>query len=100
MTNSPKFKVGDTIYWYCNEDGCVHSAEVQYVNFAMAGNDYIEVNYEVEVEISGEKKTLFIDDYDAMASDFSQLCRNNGQNNRKIITIVEYGNKQNSGGQL
>lgn len=71
MTNSPKFKVGDTIYWYCNEDGCVHSAEVQYVNFAIAGNDYIEVNYEVEVEISGEKKTLFIDDYDAMASDFS-----------------------------
>ena len=41
------------------------------MNFAMAGNDYIEVNYEVEVEISGEKKTLFIDDYDAMASDFS-----------------------------
>ena len=69
MTNPPKYKVGDTIYWYCNEDGRVHNAEVQFVNVAKAGNIYIEVNYEVEEESNGVKKTLFIDDYDAMDSE-------------------------------
>ncbi len=73
MTNPPKYKVGDTIYWYCNEDGRVHSAEVQFVNFAKVGDIYIEVNYEVEVERNGKTKTLFIDDYDAMEKDFS-MC--------------------------
>ena len=34
MTNPPKYKVGDTIYWYCNEDGRVHNAEVLFVNVA------------------------------------------------------------------
>ena len=72
MTNPPKFKVGDTIYWYCNEDGRVHNAEVHFVNVAKAGNIYIEVNYEVEEECNGIKKTLFIDDYDAMEKDFSK----------------------------
>lgn len=66
MTNSPKYKVGDTIYWYCNEDGQVHNAEVEYVNVAKVGDIYIEVNYEVEVECNGITKTMFIDDYDAM----------------------------------
>lgn len=42
MTNPPKFKVGDTIYWYCDEDGRVHHAEVQYVNYAKVGNYYID----------------------------------------------------------
>jgi hypothetical protein len=69
MTNPPKFKVGDTIYWYCDEDGRVHHAEVQYVNYAKVGNYYIDVNYEVEEERNGIKKTLFIDDYDAMDSE-------------------------------
>ena len=66
MTNHPKYKIGDTIYWYCNEDERVHNAEVQFVNFAKAGDIYIEVNYEVEDECNGIKKTLFIDDYDVM----------------------------------
>ena len=66
MTNPPKYKIGDTIYWYCNEDERVHNAEVQFVNFAKAGDIYIEVNYEVEEECDGIKKTLFIDDYDVM----------------------------------
>lgn len=66
MTNSPKYKVGDTIYWYCNEDGRVHNAEVLFVNVAKVGDFYIEVNYEVEEEYNGIKKTLFIDDYDVM----------------------------------
>ena len=50
MTNPPKYKVGDTIYWYCNEDGRVHNAEVLFVNVAKVGDFYIEVNYEVEEE--------------------------------------------------
>ena len=66
MTNPPKYKIGDTIYWYCNEDGRVHNAEVLFVNVAKVGDFYIEVNYEVEEEYNGIKKTLFIDDYDSM----------------------------------
>ena len=66
MTTPPKYKVGDTTYWYCNEDGRVHNAEVLFVNVAKVGDFYIEVNYEVEEECNGIKKTLFIDDYDAM----------------------------------
>lgn len=72
MTNPPKFKVGDTIYWYCCEDGLVHNAEVQFVNYAKAGDIYIEVNYEVEVECNGITKTMFIDEYDAMEKDLSK----------------------------
>ena len=44
MTTPPNFKVGD----HC-----------------------IEVNYEVEVYCNGVKKTMFVDDYDAMSSDLS-----------------------------
>jgi len=71
MTNPPKFKVGDTIYWYCKEDGHVHNAEIQFVNIAKVGDHYIEVNYEVEAYFNGVKKTIFVDDYNAMASDLS-----------------------------
>lgn len=74
MTYPPKFKIGDTIYWYCREDDCVHRAEVQFVNVAKVGNIFIEVNYEVEVECNGRKKTLFIDDYDVIENN-----KNNGQ---------------------
>lgn len=70
ITTAPKFNVGDTIYWYCSEDDCVHQAIVQFVNFAKAGENYIEVNYEVEAICKGTKQILFIDDYDAMESDF------------------------------
>ena len=71
MTNPPKFKVGDTIYWYCDEDERVHNSEVLFVNVAKAGDIYVEVNYEVEEECYGIKKTLFIDDYDAMEENLS-----------------------------
>ena len=73
MANPPKYKVGDTIYWYCNDDGRVHHAEVQFVNVAKVGDIYIEVNYEVEEVSNGITKTLFIDDYDAMEKDLS-MC--------------------------
>ena len=36
------------------------------MNVAKAGDFYIEINYEVEEECNGIKKTLFIDDYSAM----------------------------------
>ena len=34
------------------------------------GNLYDDINYEVEVECCGEKQTMFIDENDAMPSDF------------------------------
>ena len=70
ITLPPKYKVGDIIYWYCSEDDCVHHAVVQYVNFAKVGEHYLEVNYEVEAICKGEKRTLFIDDYDAMECEY------------------------------
>lgn len=71
MTNTPKFKVGDIIYWVCDEDQRVHHAEVQFVNFVKAGGCYIDVNYEVEEEYNGVNRTLFIDENDAMEEDLS-----------------------------
>lgn len=71
MTNPPKYKIGDTIYWLCREDGRVHHAKVLFVNVAKADNNYIEVNYEVETECNGVTKTVFVDDCDAMEKDLS-----------------------------
>lgn len=56
ITSPPKYKIGDTIYWYCDQDQCVHHAVVLFVNVAKAGEHYIEVNYEVQAECQGEKK--------------------------------------------
>ena len=70
MTESPKFKIGDTIYWYCDKEQRVHHAKVDYVNCVHIGNLYDDINYEVEVECCGEKQTMFIDENDAMPSDF------------------------------
>lgn len=55
-----QYKVGDTIYWYCDMDDEVHHAEVQFVNYVAVG--YLEVNYEVETMCCGESKTCFIDE--------------------------------------
>ena len=71
ITNGPKVNIGDTIYWYCSEDGRVRHAKVQFVNFAKVGDNYIEINYEVEIQFNGKKRTLFIDDCDAMECDLS-----------------------------
>ena len=71
ITTPPKYKVGDTIYWYCKNDGRVHHAEVLFVNFAKAGDNFIEINYEVEILFNGVKQTLFIDDYDVIERDLS-----------------------------
>lgn len=69
ITSPPKYKAGDTIYWYCCHDNCVHHANVLFVNVAKVGQHYLEVNYEVQTECQGETRTLFIDDYDAMEKD-------------------------------
>lgn len=70
MDNPPRFKIGDTIYWYCDKEQRTHYARVDFVNYVHIGNLYDDINYEVECECCGEKKTMFIDECDAMASDF------------------------------
>lgn len=67
---APKFKIGDTIYWYCNKEQKTHHANVNFVNYVHIGNFYEDINYEVEAVCCGENKTLFIDESDAMPTDF------------------------------
>ena len=59
-----KFKVGDTIFWYCDKEQCVHNAKVEYVNFA--GSGFPDINYEVHTICCGEEQTVFVDENDAM----------------------------------
>lgn len=69
-TMAPKFKIGDTIYWYCNKEQKTHHANVNFVNYVHIGNFYEDINYEVEAVCCGENKTIFIDESDAMPTDF------------------------------
>lgn len=62
MIIETKYKVGDSISWYCSTDDEIHHAEVLFVNYAGAG--YPDINYEVNIECCGERKTLFIDEND------------------------------------
>lgn len=62
MIIETKYKVGDSISWYCSTDDEIHHAEVLFVNYAGAG--YPDINYEVNTECCGERKTLFIDEND------------------------------------
>lgn len=62
----PKYKIGDTIQWLCEEDQRIHEAKVEFVNFAGAG--YPDINYEVTDYFNGEKKTTFVDEYDVISS--------------------------------
>lgn len=71
MTTAPKYKIGDTIHWYCSKDDCVHHAEILFVNYAKVESGYLEVNYEVVTLCNGEERTLFIDDNEVMETDFS-----------------------------
>lgn len=61
-----KYKVGDMIYWYCDAEQEVHCAKVLFVNYAGVG--YPDINYEVEIECGGKRKTLFIDENDIIDS--------------------------------
>ena len=70
MENPPKYKIGDTIYWYCDKEQRTHHAIVEFVNFVHIGKFYENINYEVDVVCCSEKKTMFINEYDAMPTDF------------------------------
>lgn len=70
METPPKYKVGDTIYWYCEKEHQTHHAIVSFVNFVHVGRFYDEINYEVEAICCGKKQTMFIDENDAMPNDF------------------------------
>ena len=59
-----RFKVGDTIFWYCDKDQDVHKAKVEFVNYAGAG--YPDVNYEVHAFCCGKMQTVFVDENDTM----------------------------------
>ncbi|MBR3710253.1 MAG: hypothetical protein IKM99_09290 [Bacteroidales bacterium] len=68
-TSAPKFKIGDTIYWYCDKEQRTHHARVKYVNYVHIGDFYNDINYEVESICCSEMKTFFIDENDAMTTD-------------------------------
>lgn len=70
MVLEPRFKVGDTIYWFCDIEQRTHNGVVRFVNCVHVGEFYDDINYEVETVCCGEKKTMFIDESDAMAEDF------------------------------
>ena len=47
MENPPRYKIGDTIYWYCDKEQRTHHAIVEFVNFVHIGRFYEDINYEV-----------------------------------------------------
>lgn len=63
-----RFKVGDIIFWYCDREQRVHKAQVEFVNYAGAG--FPDTNYEVHTICCGEKRTVFVDENDAMEKVF------------------------------
>lgn len=69
METPPRFKIGDTIYWYCDKEQKIHHARVAFVNYVHIGKHYDDINYEVEVECCGEKRIMFIDENDIMTKD-------------------------------
>ena len=40
MESPPKYKIGDTIYWYCDKEQRTHHAIVEFVNFVHIGRFY------------------------------------------------------------
>lgn len=63
-----RFKVGDIIFWYCDREQRVHKAQVEFVNYAGVG--FPDTNYEVHTICCGEKRTVFVDENDAMEKVF------------------------------
>ncbi len=60
-----KYSVGDTVSWFCNDDGKIHTAKVSCVNKAMTSTGP-EINYEIYDYLFGEVKTFFVDEYDVL----------------------------------
>ena len=71
MFTPPKFKEGDTIFWFCNADQRMHQSKVTFVSFAKVGENYIDISYEIEELIKGEKKVMYIVEEDACDEDYS-----------------------------
>lgn len=71
IENPPRFKTGDTIFWYCDDDQRVHHAKVLMVHYAMMGRYLADINYEVVDECNGPAITRFIDEEDASDGDLS-----------------------------
>lgn len=69
--NPPKFNVGNTIYWYCDDDQRVHHAKVLSIVYFLAGEYVEEISYEVIDECNGPAVRRYIDQYDAMDKDLS-----------------------------
>lgn len=63
-----RFKIGDTIFWYCDIERCTHHAKIKFVNYAGVG--YPDINYEVSTICCGREQTIFVDENDAMEEDF------------------------------
>lgn len=55
---NPQFSVCDTITWFCDDDGELHSGTVLYVNKAMTATG-MEINYEARNMLLGEPHTFF-----------------------------------------
>ena len=69
--NPPKFNVGNTIYWYCDDDQRVHHAKVLSIVYFLAGEYVEEISYEVLDECNGPAVRRYIDQYDATDKDLS-----------------------------
>ena len=69
--NPPKFKIGDTIFWFCDEDQRFHHAKVLAINYTLMGAHIDDINYEVIDDCNGDAITRFIDEYDAEDRDLS-----------------------------
>ena len=70
IINPPRFKVGNTIYWICDEDQSVHHATVLSVNYEIAGNQVHDVNYKVLDECINPAIVRYIDDSIAEEREF------------------------------
>ncbi len=64
MTNPPKYKIGDLITWYCDEDQREHTAKVEFVNYIHVGRFFDDINYEVTLFCGGKERTVFVDEND------------------------------------
>lgn len=67
MKVRPKYKVGDTIAWYCDKEQRVHKGIVDFVNYAAAGNP--DINYEISCLCCGEEQVVFVNECDVLPKD-------------------------------
>ena len=72
ILNPPNYKIGDTIYWVCDDDQRVHHAKVLMVNYALLGDHICDINYEVFDECGDTPSICFIDEFDASDRDYTK----------------------------